>query len=273
MKQRDYSAVAMLDLLGFSRILDRDSLDEVERRFTQTLMSGIAFAGFASIGAFVFDERGNLDVGEDLWTVSFGVFSDTVVLYPRPLHARPFYDICKTVALLIDIALQAGWLFRGGIDFGTFRALPDHNLYIGSGLIRAHRLESSQDWAGAIVGEEAQTRYPADVAEMKAIHLLVDYPTPIKSGTGVTPSSRLAVNWCHFDMKWSESRGDKLKELLDDAPREAETKLQATIAFHDQMVSSGLTNAEQMAGRVVGDPTGADSITSRSRRRRKESRA
>ena len=257
MKKRDNSVVAMLDLLGFSQIMESESLDEIERRYTRTLMSGLTFSGFASIGAFVFDDEGNLDSGEDLWAVSFGIFSDTVVIYPRPLVGQPIRVTCEAVASVIDVALQGDWLFRGGIDFGSFRALPDHNLYIGKALIGAYRLETMQNWAGAIVSEAAQNKYRREIAEMKEEHLLVEYPVPIKVDSGVVEKTCLAVNWCYFDMRWQHSRRDKLLSLLESAPTKAKAKVNATIEFHDKMVQNELASLKQIGGgRVIGDPTG-----------------
>lgn len=257
MKRRDNNVVAVLDLLGFSQIIEKESLDEIECRYTQTLMSGLTLSGLASIGAFVFDGKGNLDAGEDLWTVSFGVFSDTVVIYPRRLVGHPIRATCEVVASLIDVALQGDWLFRGGVDFGSFRALPGHNLYIGKALISAHRLETMQNWAGAIVSERAQQKYPHEIAEMKDEHLLVDYPVPIKTESGVAEKMCLAVNWCYFDMRWQHPRRYKLLSLHEEAPDKAKAKVQATIDFHDKMVNDDCASLKQIGGgRVLGDPTG-----------------
>lgn len=257
MKKRDNSVIAMLDLLGFSHIIQNNSLDEIEQRYTQTLMSALTVSGFASIGAFVFDDNGNLDAGEDLWAVSFGVFSDTTVIYPRTLRRQPLTAVCEAVALIIDSALQGDWLFRGAIDFGSFRAIPEYSLYIGKALTGAYRLETLQNWAGAIVSKEAQSKYPREISEMKDKHLLVEYPVPIKQDTGIVNKACLAVNWCYFDMRWRRHRRDKLLSLHDDAPDSAKKKVHAAIEFHDKMVERKLASLEQIGGgRVIGDPTG-----------------
>ena len=215
-------------------------------------------AGFTSIGAFVLDERGNLDMGEDLWSVSFGVFSDTVVLWPRRLVGS-LTDVCRVVAFLIDSAMLGDWLFRGAIEFGSFRALPEHNVYLGKGLVDAHRLEMSQDWCGAIIGAQAEEKYAVEVAEMKRKHLLVDYAVPIKSGRGVIHKQCTTVNWCYYAVSRQPGRRARLVKLLAEAPEAAKPKLHETIAFHDQMVKAGLASLEQITGPVFGDPTVARS--------------
>ncbi len=257
MSSEDQSVVAMLDLLGFSRIMEEQSLDEIERRYTQHLMGAVTMAAFSSIGAFVFDDDGNLDSSEDLWTVSFGAFSDTVIIYPGRLVDQPLRTTCEVVAILMDVALQTNWLFRGGIDYGSFRALPDHNLYIGKAMIGAYKLEHLQDWAGAIVGDRAREKYTREVEEMLDQRLLVECPVPIKTASGIVEQNRISINWCYFDMAWQKNRREKLLELQDSAPDAARKKVQATLKFHDRMVSCDSANLSQICeGRVFGDPTG-----------------
>jgi len=257
MTSKDYSVVAVLDLLGFSQIMDEQSLDEIEKRYTKSLMSAVTLAGLSSIGAFVFDKDGRLDAGEDLWTISFGVFSDTVVIYPQRPAGPPLRTTCEAVALLVDAALQSDWLFRGGIDFGTFRALSDHNVYLGKALIGAHRLEGTQNWAGAVVSDEAQRQYPQEVKDMLGDGLLVKYPAPMKRRFRVARQERVVVNWCYFDMRWRVDGRERLSGLLDSAPTAARSKVQATLQFHDEMQSRGSASLSQIGkGRVFGDPTG-----------------
>jgi len=252
----DSSVVAMVDLLGFSHIMATLSLDDVERRYADTLMSGLNLAGLCSGGAFVLNEEGALDSGQDLWPVSIGVFQDTVVLYPKSgMNDRPLTTICEAVALLIDIALQGDWLFRGGIEFGTFRAIPEYNAYLGTGLLEAHRIETSQNWAGAAVGERAVASYAGDIASLKSRHLLLDYPVPLQRESVRPGGVVLAVNWCYFDLKWQARRRDKLEKLLEAAPIGAKEKVQATIDFHDHVVGSHLADLETIRRPGFGDPS------------------
>lgn len=245
MKRRDQNVVAMMDLLGFRDIMARESLDAIEQRYRLALSGSLALAGIASSGAIVFDESGDLDLGADLWNVSFGVFSDTVILYPKRFAETPLTSVCTAVALLTDVGLQAGWSFRGGIDFGSFRSLPDLEVYLGTALVSAHELEASQDWVGCIVGAAALNRFPEESTALLKSGLLVPYPVPLKGPAKSGLST--AVNWTYFDAGWNEARESKLRTALEDAPREAKHKLGAALEFCQAMEVAGKAAASKIS--------------------------
>lgn len=253
MKRRDQNIVAMLDLLGFRDIMARQSLDTIEQRYRLLLSGSLTLAGIASTGAVVFDEAGDLDLGADLWSVSFGVFSDTVVLYPKRFVETPLTSVCTAVALLIDVGLQAGWSFRGGIDFGAFRSLSDLEVYLGTALVSAHEIESSQDWVGCIVGAAALNRFPEEAAPLLKSGILVPYPVPLKGREQSNLST--AVNWAYFDAGWNHTRESKLVSAIDEAPQGAKHKLAATLAFCQEMKTAGKAGVAKISVRAVGDPT------------------
>jgi hypothetical protein len=254
-KRKDQNVVAMMDLLGFRDIMARESLDAIEKRYRLALSGSLALAGIASTGAVVFDESGNLDLGADLWNVSFGIFSDTVVLYPKRFAETPLISICTAVALLIDVGLQAGWSFRGGIDFGSFRSLSDLEVYLGTALVSAHELEASQDWVGCIVGAAALTRFPEESAALLKSGLLVSYPVPLKGRANSGLST--AVNWTYFDAGWNDDRKSKLRTALEEAPQGAKHKLVAALTFCQAMEAAGKAAASKISVRGFGDPTSA----------------
>lgn len=255
MKRRDENVVAVMDLLGLRDIIARESLDAIEQRYRRALSGSLALAGIASTGAVVFDESGDLDLGSDLWNVSFGIFSDTVVLYPKRFAETPLSSVCTAVALLIDVGLQAGWSFRGGIDFGSFHSLSDLEVYLGTAIVSAHELEASQDWVGCIVGDAAMNRFPEESKALMKSGLLVHYPVPLKPPVN-SPLSN-AVNWTCFDVGWNDSRESKLRAAFEEAPAEAKHKLTCALAFCQAMRAEGKTAASKISVRGFGNPTGA----------------
>lgn len=184
------------------------------------------------------------------------MFADTVVVYPRPLIDQPFRVTCEAVALLIDTALEAEWLFRGAIEFGTFRALPEHQAFLGQAITRAHHLETSQSWAGAVIGDTAVETFSREIWELLQSSLLVEYPIPMKRGSGIEYSNGLAVNWCIFDIG-SRDRIAKLTVALNAAPDKAKIKVRETIKFCEDMERRNLASIRKLGGPAIGDPTGA----------------
>jgi hypothetical protein len=178
--KKDEGVCAVLDLLGFSAIMESMSLDDLEKKYTQVFMSLLDFMGIASVGAILIDDDSELDVQKDLQPISYGVFSDTVVIYPKPRIQNPIRTLCEATAMLLDISFGMEWAFRGAIDVGTFRAVSGHNLFIGSAVIRAHKAEQSQNWSGCIVSTELSTSFSNEIDKMLDDHLLVKYPVPIK---------------------------------------------------------------------------------------------
>jgi hypothetical protein len=247
----DHTVVAVLDLLGFSHIIETLSLDEIEKRFA-TIMTAVHVAGFMSAGAFVLDADGSIDISEELWPVKMAMFFDTVVIYPKDMADNPLGVICKAVSLLIDTALQAGWLFSGGIEFGTFRALETRNAYIGKALIGAHHIELSQEWAGAILGPFVLKQFEREVAELLDEGLLVEYLVPLKTQDGVTPTNQVAINWAAYAQHKASSRRPQLRKLMQAAPAQAKAKIAATSEFLESLSSKGKVGNLEINGPAFG---------------------
>lgn len=260
----DENVVAVLDILGFSNIMMTESIEEIESNYTQTLMGVLNFVGFTSVGGFILDESGNLEVAEGLWTISYGVFSDTVVMYPKKLIQNPIRAICEAVATTIDFALRTtDWLFRGGIEIGTFRHNQEHHLYLGTAIIRAHNIETEQEWSGCIIGPETIKRFPNEIAELKKDRIIVEYDVPFKDREKIKkmfPDPPLALNWCYFDLGQNDERRKALCRLLTKAPHEAKNKLRNTIKFEETMREMGFASIKQISGKAFGDPTGGNEI-------------
>jgi hypothetical protein len=171
--QKDENLVAMLDLLGFSGIMTKLSLDEIEHRFTVGVLQMLWLVESISTGVAICDKRGNLAMPLAAATLEYGVISDTVVLYPRRNAEEPLVVLCQAVSLLMDWALQTDWLLRGAISLGSFRAVENRPIYLGSAILAAHTIEISQEWSGCVLGNEVVVRFSDAVDQLVRRGLLV----------------------------------------------------------------------------------------------------
>jgi len=253
----DENVVAVMDLLGFSNIMRTVSLDELEQRFTNGLGASLAYGSLLSCQFLVFDRKGNIiNLTEDMSPISYGVISDTVILYLRDKNNSPLRTICETVALLLDygVTLQK-WLFRGAVDIGSFRAIPEGNLYLGSALANAHELEISQEWSGCILSNSIETRFVQELGALLEEGVIVDFDVPFKAQGRVIKNRALVVNWCYFDQGHGEKRLATLQSLLKDAPEMAKIKIQNTMEFLEAMQEKGLVSVKKKFVTAINMPS------------------
>lgn len=128
----------MFDILGFRGMLDELGLGR--------LMSRIQ------------DLRGVLDK-VFRWEARFATFSDTILLYSKPvpfpvneahefqvrIEADAFF---RYSAVLQAQALLAGLPLRGGIAFGECVVAPTRGVFVGPPIVDAYLLSEVQDWIG-----------------------------------------------------------------------------------------------------------------------------
>jgi len=252
---KDENLIAMVDILGFSDIMSkelaRSSMDEFETRLVNTLIApALAIGTTLSFDSFIIDENDEVVVSEQMLPLEVALISDTILLYWRQTTRRSasLKVLCETLAYLFDIARAMGWLMRGAVEVGSFRAIRDKNVYFGTALLKAHRLELAQDWAGCVLGAEVVQRFPEEIAHMKQKGLIVEYPCPIKDQFRgkLSFEPRFALNWAYSQ----NALGDRekfLRNTLAKAPLEAKMKLKNTQSFlkflaaHDLESKASLT--------------------------------
>lgn len=256
---REGRLVAMMDLLGFSHILETQDLDEIERKYESLIPPALATAGLASSGALVFTDDGGIDLSDDLLPVTHAVFSDTVILHPRD-ERTTLTALCQATLLTIDMALMAGWLFRAGLAYGSFKANSEQRLFLGTSVVRAHQVEAAQEWCGCVLDDSVESEYSEEISELMSRGMLVRYPAPLKKGADQShkQKDRLVLNWCFYDFRAHGERITKLESLLSAAPPAGRVKIANTISFARLMEERGLADAEALSLRGIGDPTGFD---------------
>jgi hypothetical protein len=235
----DERLVAVLDILGFSQLLNTLSLDELENKL-QDVFKAVAFAELFAKDVLLMTPTEELANVPELQQLAVAIISDTIVIYGRS-NQPLLRTIVEAVAYLMDATAQLGWLLRGAIDVDTFRAIDAHHMFIGRALATAYKLERAQNWSGCILSENILTRFPKDVEELTASGLVVRYDVPMKSSDAIIHQPQLAVNWTNMTNVHLHDRLTALHTLLENAPPSAKNKVQETIQFVETMQRQGLT--------------------------------
>jgi len=241
---KDENVVAMLDLLGFSNIMASHSLDEIERRFTVGVLQLLWLVESLSAGIAIFHKRDNLSMPREAAALEYGVISDTIVLYPKNNAEQPLVVLCEAVSLLMDWALQTDWLLRGAIAIGSFKAIENRPIYLGSALVAAHSLEVSQEWSGCILAKDVVTKFAADVNLLLRRGVLVHAKVPFKTQDPPPTASDVAVNWCFYRSGNESERTRKLRRLAEQASELGKGKIERTLAFLEEMELRQLAGVE-----------------------------
>lgn len=178
--------IALFDILGFRGHLRHERLEAVVERMrsldeivTHSSRLPVARGQEQIEGAFY------AEINREE-TCRWIRFSDTILLYAEETEQALPHLILNSLQLL-------GWSFRFGIPMrgavtrGELYVSEDRSIFVGEGLIRAHDLQQSQDWAGAILDPEKQRIGEEQIPpRLRKILLdegaLFEYPAPMKQG-------------------------------------------------------------------------------------------
>jgi hypothetical protein len=233
--KKDENLVAVLDILGYSDLMLRHSLDTLETIIVNGLLGTLLTAKIVSgeyvvVANEVADENELIEYSE-LVQVEYGIISDTIVLYPKVDIEKPLTTLCITVSVLMSELLNVGILLRGGIEADTFRAVEGHTIYIGRAIIGAHKLEIAQNWAGCVLTRNVVRKFPKEIKKLRSDGLIVEYDIPLKQAPNPKEWSRLAINWFYYRIGEHWERRERLYRQFVDAPESAQGKVMATINF------------------------------------------
>jgi hypothetical protein len=131
----------MFDILGFRALLDDQGLEGLTAQVNE--LHRVLSRTFK-------------------WEARFVTFSDTILLYSKPLLSRTselhefvvqreadaFFRYCT---LLQARSLEIGLPLRGGVAAGECVVVPSRGLFIGSPIIDAYVASESQDWIGVLL--------------------------------------------------------------------------------------------------------------------------
>ncbi len=131
---------------------------------------------------------------------SFHIFSDTIIIISK---GASFYEGARVLIMawrLMQAFMSANLPLRGAVTFGEMHIDELTQIYIGPALARAHEIEASQAWAGAIVDESVTDRFPVRTWDDLGWPGLFDlvfplYEVPLKTHDGITNEERRVINW------------------------------------------------------------------------------
>jgi len=208
-------AVAFLDILGFSDLVQREDLATVKQRFALALQS----LQLAQAGA-------TPQPGKPLKPFHCFSFSDTFVLAAadNSLEANAAFVIGS--ALLIQYLFAQGLPVRGALTYGEADFIPGTNHLIGKAIVTAHALEKNQNWLGVLVDWnsfplEAQATFMVPVFAP----LYTRWDVPMKDAQPL--KNTLVVNW-RFNLVVEKGTRSLFHPTQD--PR-AQRKIENTLAF------------------------------------------
>jgi class 3 adenylate cyclase len=227
--------VAVCDVLGFSRLVETKSLDDVVNGafgwLRQALHHSLHKREFPAEIPSKDEFLGNDHVGV-AW------FSDTILLYTLRDDEEAIRQLIQTVEwLLFETMMGSNTRIRGGISFGEAYIDEKDTVFIGKPVIEAYRLEQQQQWSGVALTKSACDRIPARV---HSGHLgdwwVIPYDVPLKKKQTLRT---LAINWTwgvhplSWQFRWSASAELPTSSDWSSDPDICE-KFMNTKAFHDE---------------------------------------
>lgn len=144
---------AYFDLLGFSNLVQRTSIEQVMPLYQEALNQL---------------ERSPEDKKAQGIYVSW--FSDTFIIYSRGSKAEDFANIEHVSRLFFQHLILNKIAVRGSLTFGDLYSQQEKNIFIGPALIDAYRYGEGLNWLGFILTPNA-------------IHRLEEVSLPVKERT------------------------------------------------------------------------------------------
>lgn len=169
-------------------------------------------------------------------TLSFRLFSDTIVVFTVDGSSKSLGDLIKFCQLLIGLSFSDGILLRGAMVRGP--VFVDQEAIIGEPVVLAHEMEKQQEWVGCWVQNDCLDVFSDEQRTNVVGKHVLHYEVPLKS-RDVT--SHLVLNWAwpllssfSDDVPTSTAawRAMFLKHAADCAlPSDVEQKLTNTLQF------------------------------------------
>ena len=102
------------------------------------------------------------------WEARAVTFSDTVLLFSRPLCSSPIdlhmraarreaEGFLRYCAFLQADSIEVGLPLRGAVAYGDCVCIPSRGVFFGPAIVDAYELESRQDWIGVALHESCWT--------------------------------------------------------------------------------------------------------------------
>lgn len=160
-----HMAVGMFDILGFSEMIMKASLDFYDKIVFRLLHSSLKQADFVSeISHLYLSRLRDKDTKENAPKIDVLVFSDTVLIYPRftenthGIYYEPIIQIlmlARAARYIFNDMLERNILLRGSIAYGECLISRNPIAYLGEPIIEAYKVEKMQKWARILFAPSA----------------------------------------------------------------------------------------------------------------------
>ena len=254
-------AVAAIDILGMTALLQTKPLEEIAERFAEPFygLDGPAY----SAGLLPFN-------GQQLERMGFRrmagilsvVISDTILLVRRPdweitsmfsragdaatnaaiAEAEAVIWLAQYVCKIIRVNSLYGIRLRSAISFGDcIVRIGGRPAGLGKPIAEASGWEKQQQWIGGILtpsaiaalrrGAKAARQLNGAAFQPKYLNFLVQYPIPLKPGCVALSEPHIALNWISGLIPGAMMWKANIPTEEDDAPEDVKRKVANTISF------------------------------------------
>jgi hypothetical protein len=230
------NTVAICDILGFSKLIKKNSLDSIVENHLAWLGQAIWWSIHKKTPPQILPSLKEI---QNQTKLGFARFSDTLMLY----------TIDDTDDSLRELLSSTGWLLfstmfdsytrlRCGLAYGKMHLDSKNSLYLGQPIIDADQLQKNQAWAGGALTESAVNRLPEVAKSENSVYdwYVVPYKVPLKGGLSI---DTFAIDWTigsHFSFQplWSQEKAEPTHEDWI-TNHEICEKWYNTKVFHDKL--------------------------------------
>lgn len=210
--------VALIDILGFSRMVSEQPLEHVVQKVQRLLDTSQPFRRTIWWGP---DSQG--DSVTTITEVGRYHFSDTIFLWTQalPSNVEEFephvlHWFLDFIANLLWSSLMEEIPLRGAIAFGNTFIDANAGVIVGTPILRAHELEQNQEWLGVAIDESVLLRQE----NVDLSFHIADYRPPLKLEDGKLKLASL--DWTGplrlSSEGWNKSHGydqhERFKEIM-----------------------------------------------------------
>jgi hypothetical protein len=258
-------AVAVIDILGMTALLQTKPLEEIAERFAEPfygLDGGTYLAGLLPFNSEQLERMGYRRMAEILSVV----ISDTILLVRRPdweitsmfsrasktngdaatnaaiAEAEAVFWLAQYVCKIIKVNSLYGIRLRSAISFGDcIVSIGGRPACLGKPTVEASGWEKQQRWIGGMLtpsaiaalrrGAEAAKQLNGANFQPKYLNFLVQYPIPLKPGCEALSEPQIALNWISGLIPGAMMWKANIPTEEDDAPEDVRRKVANTISF------------------------------------------
>lgn len=240
--------VALLDILGFSEIVSKNSHQDIVDLFDRFIIYvQMSIANYKSMedqhGRTVFDLRNSV--------INSTIISDSIIFWTNDESTSDFFELVEITHRFLTFCHSLPFIFlRGSITFGDFHYnYPDvirgkgstmvHTLMVGKALVTAYQNEKKLEIAGCIINNDAintarnynQSIFNYKWNEFLFTNKLVEYEMPLKHGL---TEKYWTLNWV------KETTDHTFQELIDGfssfnknvEAKEVKSKIENTLNYY-----------------------------------------